>query len=314
MKQSALLVLSILTLIGCGTEGSSSLSVVVAGEETISEGLTPGSEEESINDGWTVLFDRYVATIGKPTLGNAAGETFQDPKMLVVDLTQLSESGTPLFTVDGLAGERYSFGYRVGADAAATKTDLVNQADYDRQIAEGFSYQVAGMLMKADGQSCPPASLSSTDKTPNGNMNANGDPCYDAPSVSFAMDFTESGDFGPCEIDEQEGVAIPEEGTQTASIVLHGDHLFFNGFVEDEDSVMRLAQFLADCDLNLDGMVTEAELMMIAPSDLAEFDSRYELASNPISKPLTTMMDYLSAQVATQGHFQGEGECAYTEL
>jgi len=92
---------------------------------------------------------------------------------------------------------------------------------------------------------------------------------------------------------------------------IHGDHIFFNGFPESgEGGVMRLAQWLADCDLNLDGEVTREELEMIAPADLPEIDTRFQLGGSPIT-PLLEMWDYVTAQLKTQGHFQGEGECAF---
>ena len=72
---------------------------------------------------------------------------------------------------------------------------------------------------------------------------------------------------------------------------------------------MRLAQWLADSDLNVDGSVTMDELTRIAPSELGEIDERYQLGGAPLS-PLDNMATYLKAQVMTQGHFQGEGECA----
>ena len=70
---------------------------------------------------------------------------------------------------------------------------------------------------------------------------------------------------------------------------------------------MRLAQWLADCDLDLDGTVTQAELEAIPLSMLSEIDGRYQLGGPPIE--ITTTYDYLVAQLMTQGHFQGEGEC-----
>jgi hypothetical protein len=69
-----------------------------------------------------------------------------------------------------------------------------------------------------------------------------------------------------------------------------------------------LAQWLADCDLNLDGTVTADELGAIAPSQLPELDDRYQLGGSPIT-PLDDMYDYVMSQLKTQGHFQGEGEC-----
>src|SRR5690606_21868771 len=91
---------------------------------------------------------------------------------------------------------------------------------------------------------------------------------------------------------------------------LHGDHLFFNGFPEgDEGGVRRLAQWLADSDLNLDGEVTRAELERITPADLPELDERYQLGGSPL-RPLDNVWTYVRAQLKTQGHMDGEGECA----
>lgn len=62
--------------------------------------------------------------------------------------------------------------------------------------------------------------------------------------------------------------------------------------------------------MNLDAVVTREELEAIAPSDLYELDDRYQLGGSPIT-PLETIADYVAAQPETQGHFQGEGECAW---
>ena len=119
-------------------------------------------------------------------------------------------------------------------------------------------------------------------------------------------------DFGPCEIDEKPGFSITADQTQTVAATIHGDHPFFNGFPEgDEGGVTRLAQWIADCDLDLDGTVTIAELQKIKPSDMAELDMRYQLGGSPIT-PLNTMYDYLRAQLKHKVTTQGEGECPVT--
>jgi hypothetical protein len=56
--------------------------------------------------------------------------------------------------------------------------------------------------------------------------------------------------------------------------------------------------------------VTEDELRAISPSALSEIDSRFQLGAPPIA-PLTNMWVYLTAQLKTQGHMNGEGECAF---
>ena len=68
------------------------------------------------------------------------------------------------------------------------------------------------------------------------------------------------------------GVSVTADSTQTSALTLHGDHLFFNGFPEgDEGGVMRLAQWIADCDLNLDGTVTNDELQAACAFSIACF-------------------------------------------
>ena len=135
------------------------------------------------------------------------------------------------------------------------------------------------------------------------------DACYDAPEVRFTFGASAETVFGPCEVGEVPGFAISVGANQTVAASIHGDHLFFTGFPEgDEGGVRRLAQWLADCDLNLDGTVTKEELEAISPSQLPQIDERYQLGGSPIT-PVENMYDYVRSQLKTQGHYQGEGEC-----
>src|SRR5690606_35668307 len=111
---------------------------------------------------------------------------------------------------------------------------------------------------------CPPASLAETgDRQPNGNTSGGND-CFDAPTVGFVFGAAAETAYGPCEIDDVPGLSVPAGGTQTVAMTIHGDHLFFNGFPEgNEGGVSRRAQWLADCDLDLDGTVTQQELEAI---------------------------------------------------
>jgi hypothetical protein len=183
-------------------------------------------------------------------------------------------------------------------------------ADFDAMVESDFTYLIDGTLSKAAGQSCPPAALATVgDREPNGETSGDND-CYDAPEVRFTFGASAETLFGPCEIDEVPGFAITADQTESIALTIHGDHIFFNGFpTGGEGGVMRLAQWLADCDLNLDGTVTQEELEAITPAELPELDTeRYQLGGAPVA--IETMYDYVGAQLKTQGHFQGEGECA----
>lgn len=290
------------------------LTVVLEAEDTITEGIGTEGGDEIILDGWSVAFDRYIVAIGDVDVHLATDESIEAEAsdVFVVDLTDVPESGLPLWSLDGLQAGRWQFNYSTpGAGDGSTRHESVTQADYDAMVAADWTYLISATMSNASGQSCPPATLAVPgDATPNGNVNSRDEACYDAPEITFTWGVTAETVFGPCEIDEMPGFAIPEGGSQTVAATIHGDHIFFNGFPEGEEGgTERYAQWVADSDLNLDGEVTREELEQIAPSDLAEIDERYALGGSPI--PLTEMWDYLTGQLKTQGHFQGEGECPF---
>lgn len=291
--------------------GTASLSVLVEAEDTITEGLDPGTEGENITDGWQARFGNYIVAIGGIDVHLSTDETVEveAPEKYVLDLVTVPASGLALWQLDGLQEGRWEFNYETAADGA-TRHESVEQADFDAVIAGDWTYLIRGTLTKSDGVSCPPAAQAMVPMgTMATGMNDAGDPCYANPTISFEIGAEAETAFGPCEIDEQPGFSVAAGSTQSVAMTIHGDHLFFNGFPEgDEGGVTRLAQWMADCDLDLDGVVTEAELAALSPSDLAELDDRFQLGGSPIT-PLDTMWTYVRAQLKTQGHFQGEGEC-----
>jgi hypothetical protein len=293
--------------------GSGDLVVLVEAEDTIVDGLDPGDEVENIRDGWQARFNRYDVAIGDVDLHLSSDhETVAEaPEVWVVDLAQIPAAGLPLWDLPGLAAGRWEFAFRTAGAAEAERHDSVPAADFEAMLAEDLTYFIEGTLTQSGGRSCPPPSLATVPEgTASVGTNAAGHACYANPSLTFVLGAAAPASYGPCEIDGVAGIAIARGGTQTVAITIHGDHLFFNGFPEgDEGGTMRLAQWLADCDLNLDGTVEVSELRSIVPSDLAEIDDRFQLGGSPVT-PLANMWTYVGAQLRTQGHFQGEGECA----
>ncbi len=68
-------------------------------------------------------------------------------------------------------------------------------------------------------------------------------------------------------------------------------------------------QWIADSDTNQDGTVTQAELVAIDAAELFTSARMYSLAGAPMV--IADAWDFVIAQVTTQGHFQGEGECQW---
>jgi hypothetical protein len=271
-------------LAGCGGSGSPNgdLTVAIQAEDTITEGLSAGTAEEQIVDGWNVTFDKYVTTFGElhltPMAGGASVVTAMD---LVVDLTTIPETGRVVRT-GPLAEGRYAFEYSMPvASAGMTRDTSVSQADFDRMVAEGCSYLIAGTAE-------------------NGTRTITFDVCLDA-----------EADYACSSTDGMEGIVV-SAGSSTAFMTVHGDHLFFNGFpAGDEAVVTRRAGWLALVDdaTGADGTVDNADLEGTPISILPASDYALTGAPTVEGMAITNMSLYARAQLQTQGHLNGEGEC-----
>lgn len=295
------------------TAGTGSLSVLLEAEDVIVRGLQAGERNQDIRDGWSVHFEKYLIAIGGIHVHHSRESIdAQAAHVFVADLTRIPESGLELWRFDGLRAGRWEFGYITpGASDADSRHSSVTAADYREMRERDWTYWIQGHLTRTDGRSCPPSARAepASGALPNGSNSA-GDACYAATTIQFDLGVRARTHYGLCELDGLPGVSIPVGGSQTVSTTIHGDHLFFNGFpAGGEGGVRRLAQWLADSDLNLDGTVTTEELAALAPAELAEIDERFQMAGSPLT-PLDTLRTYVRAQLKTQGHFQGEGECA----
>jgi hypothetical protein len=292
--------------------GSGTLSVLLEPEDVVIRGLEAGDRPDNIRDGWSVDFTKYLVSIGHidAHLSTDDHVAAEDDAVYAVDLSQLPSTGLELWELSELRRGRWEFFFELrGAKDGAERHESVAESDFSELVDNDYTYLIQGSLKKSAGQACPPAVLAEPgDKKPNGQKSGN-NPCYDANEVRFEFGAQAETAFGPCETDGVPGFSIAANNRQTISVTVHGDHLFFNGFPEGgEGGVTRLAQWLADCDLNLDGTVTRAELEQIDPAQLPELDSRFQLGGSPIS-PLNNMYEYVSSQLKTQGHINGEGEC-----
>lgn len=304
--------LSLASLGGCTSEasGSGTLSVLLEPEGTITDGLDAGTGVEDIQDGWQVRWDKYIAVIGDIDVHLATDEDVldHDEDLYAVDLMQIPSQGLPLWEVEGLPEGRWEFFYSLGGAAhGAKRHESVSKDDFETIVDEDATYLIAGTISKDDGVSCPPEGLASPGSAKKAGENDAGVPCFENPAVSFSLVVPAETLFGPCGMDDVPGFSITDGETTDVTATLHGDHLFFNGFpAGDEGGITRLAQWLADSDLNLDGEVTKEELESIDRSDLSEF-AHYQFTNQPIE--IDTAWDYVMAQLKTQGHMNGEGEC-----
>jgi hypothetical protein len=282
--------------LGCGsssTGGSDSgnLSVVLAAEETISDGLEAGSGDENILDGFDVRFDRYIVAIGDVAMSQVGGANPQSSSALAVaDFTSLPSTQPELTAFNGIATGQYtSFGFETPPpfDGVININDVETE-DIDAMVTNGWSYVIEGTITQVS----------------------------DGATKRFLIEADVPTVYTDCARDGMEpGVNVA--GNSSVDITLHGDHIFFNGFPEEEGNVVRLAQWLWDIeDRDTNGVLTQSDFE--AATDVGSlFPSppagEYELTGGPIT-PISSAWDFIRAQLGTQGHIFGEGECEWSPL
>ena len=181
------------------------------------------------------------------------------------------------------------------ATAAAKKLGAITDADFKLMVDNGYSLYFEGEMTKADGKSCIP-----------GKMPAD---CVDAPKVTFKWGFAMGTSFDDCAPAQGDtGFVVPNGGTVQAKPTIHGDHWFFSDLTEGAEVTTRLAQYIADADLDRNGETTLAELMEVKAADAFPTD-KYKLSGGVGGLPIATAYDYVKSQARTIHDFQGDGEC-----
>ncbi|MFH2007508.1 MAG: hypothetical protein ABI333_13060 [bacterium] len=121
----------------------------------------------------------------------------------------------------------------------------------------------------------------------------------DGSTVQFTWSFDVSVTYHDCLAAD----SVPDGGTGTTQLTIHGDHLFYDSLV-DHGAALRF-QAYADADADADGAVTEAELRALSGIPFLALD-HYDV---PAGSEIDNLWDYLAAQVTTLGHIDGEGHC-----
>ncbi len=279
---------------GCAP-ATGDVTVLLEAEGSITEGIDAGSSEEDIVDGWSVRFSKYVVAIGAVRLARTAAELeVRADEVAVIDLATLPAGGVELARFEALEVGRWDrFEYATPSPEGATRDASVDPADFDAMVANGWTHWIEGTIESDAGESCAPDGS-----------------CRPASRLAFRFAASVPTMLGPCQAEDGlPGVTVTEGGT-TVSITLHGDHVFFDAFPAGAEVIARRAQWLANADLDGDDVITPDELMAIDAAALFPL-ATHHLAGGPAEIPIDTGWDFVRAQLATQGHFQGEGECPW---
>lgn len=286
--------LSVALVAGCGSDGGSSgrngnLSVLLEAEESIPGGLPAGTEDESIRDGFDIDFSKYVISVGLVAMSQLDGTNRQSSNTVVVaDFTRLGTTPPALTAFNDIATGQYTeFGFQTPRPEPSAINLNAEEADFDSMVANGWSYIVAGTITRVE----------------------------DGATKDFLIEADVPSVYTACAVEDLEpGVNVSTNSS--VDITIHGDHLFFNGFPEEEGNVFRQARWLWDVeDTDEDGVITRTDFE--AATDIGSlFPSppagNYELTGGPL--PIHDAWDFVRAQLGTQGHIFGEGECEWRPL
>jgi hypothetical protein len=295
----------------CGGKGSSgngtgNAQIFVVPEDTITNGLDPGADLDAIQDGWTVRYTKFLAVIGNVRAASSANaaDAVSEPKVYVIDLLHTAESGFLLADFQGIDATRWDkVGYDMpnASSSALAAGAFTSAADVQLMVSKGYSLYFEGSIAKTGGKEC-------TDPK-------NPTVCVDAPGgkVAFKWGLAVGTSYDDCGTEQGDsGFTVPTGGSTQHKPTIHGDHWFFSNIPHGSSEITkRLAQWIANCDLNHDGETTLDELKMVKAPDVFPA-ATYNLSGGIV--PIATAYDYLVAEAASIGHYDGDGDCATRHL
>lgn len=285
---AALVVTTLVSIAACsssdGGSGTGNVQIFVVPEDSIANGLEPGTDPENIQDGWTVKYDRYLVAIGNFRARRSdTGDTISDPTVYVADLKTAPTSGYVATEFTGIAAVRWDkFGYDIpNAKPFAKPLGGTAQTDADFMIKNGYSVYFEGYGEK------------------------------EGTKISFKWGFSAGTSFDDCaSSDGALGFAVPAGGTVQIKPTLHGDHQYFDNVTQGVELTKRLAQWLAICDKDQNKDLTIAELVACDVTTALP-QPPYDLTAvkDQDGDGKLSVYDYVNTQLRTFGDYQGDGEC-----
>lgn len=269
---------------GSSTGGNGNVQIFVVPEDSIANGLQPGTELENVQDGWTITYDRYLVAVGNFRARRSDnGDSIGDPAIHILDLKAAPTSGYVVKELTDVAAVRWDkFGYDVpNARAGATPLPPTTQADADFMIQNGYAVYYEGAGTKG------------------------------AKKITFKWGFASGTSFDDCASpDGVPGFAVPAGGTVQVKPTLHGDHQYFDNVTQGVEITKRLAQWLETCDKDANGELTIDELKkcdVVTALPQPPYDLTAVKDQDGDGK--ISVFDYVSTQMRTFGDYQGDGEC-----
>ncbi len=265
----------------CGP-GSGDVQIFLTAEDTVTAGLDPGTEEENIRDGWTIRYEKFLITVGDfRASSSTTGDSLRSEDSHIVDLVSAPSSGLLLATWTGAPAIRFDkLSYSLLPATDASTQHSASAEDAAMMVAGGYSLYVRGTGQR------------------------------EGTTIRFAWGFSGATRFGACGVEGQSGFAVTAGGTTSIEPTIHGDHWFFTSDPHTT-SPERKADWIAQCDRDLDGEVTTEELVL--STNIGALFPDYNLSNLPV-RPISNAFHYFASTSRTLGHFNGDGDCDEIEV
>ena len=248
-------------------------------------GLDPGDLVGSVGDGWSVRYDKLLASFGGLYAANPAAESVvRDTQRFVVNLIAVHPRlANAIQVLNVHTGDYGSMMLATPGAEGVSDCRQCAEGDLKLMLDGGYSLYIEGKITNEAGQSCAP-----------------GEPtdCAPAPEVRFRWGIPVGLRHAECP-----GFTILANDTTSITWMVNGDRWLLSGFSPDDESAPRLAQWIADADLDRDGEATIDELQQIKAELLFPPERGYDLTGAPRS--IDTAYDFLVAQVEAFGAANG---------
>jgi hypothetical protein len=272
--------LAALSLTACGDDslGTSpgTVTALIWGEDYIQDRIPAAAtpEAEGFQNGWEIRYTKFLVNIGDLNLASTAGGT--SGRLEAVRVYDLHTLTGPLEIgrMPSLPSRRYDrVSYRIAPVDAQVTMANATAADVALMRAGNFSVYVEGQGTRM------------------------------GTTVRSRWGFGGAVSYTNCQSSETEvGLAVPSGGTARAQITVHGDHLFYDD-LQSPEAKLRF-DVIAGADADRNGEVTLEEL------------ARVDLTTAPMGQygtgsrsDVRNLREFVTALVATVGHFNGEGHC-----
>lgn len=269
------------------SDGNTPFGSVLAGAGPGVYGVVPGTSLNTIQDGWSIEYTKFLVSLGGVTFVGTRDGDIDLSANVVIDVQNLSEVGDLVGQV-AVTSPPSSIEFSLQPADAATFQALspsTAEADLELMTAGGYTVYIEGAIEKKDGRSCSPG----VPKV-----------CVPASRITFRWGLSHSVRYLGC------GTGADLSGP--VSLIFPAVRWLYTRFYTDSAGPPPMrAQWIADADLDHDGETTLDELMKAPAAGLFTLDQGYDLTG--ASTSIATAYDFLREQVRALGS-SSWGDCA----